>query len=33
MKYHKPFPCLPFKRLKTADALVVEQFFGISAGK
>jgi hypothetical protein len=33
MENHKPFSCLPFERLKTADALVVEQLFGISTGK
>jgi hypothetical protein len=33
MENHKPFSCLPFERLETADALVVEQLFGISTGK
>ncbi len=33
MKNHKPFSSLPFERLKTAHALVVEQLFGISTGK
>jgi hypothetical protein len=33
MKNHKPFSCLPFERLKTADTLVAKQLFGISTGK
>jgi hypothetical protein len=33
MKNHKPFSCLPFERLKAANALVVKKFFRISAGK
>jgi hypothetical protein len=33
MKNHQPFSCLPFKRLKTANGLIVEQLFSISTGK
>jgi uncharacterized membrane protein YozB (DUF420 family) len=33
MQNHETLPCLSFKRLKTADAEVVKQLFGITAGK